>query len=95
MTAIGRPLGARDRRGRCVRAVPKNEARHWLDGVGEAIRHCREEQDVSALELAAAIGVCDKTIHAWERGRIRPRLLHVYSIAVALGIQLNDLLEGP
>ena len=89
----GRPLGSRDRHGRCVRAVPLVEAYRTVAQIGAHIRVLREEQDVSAAELAAALEIDPGTVLNWEAGRRRPTLTACVRIATALGVRLVDVVE--
>lgn len=88
-----RPKGSPDRHGRCVRAVTEGEADRLVAGVGPRIRLIREESDVSATELAAALEINPLTVHHWEAGRRNPTLGNVYRVAAALGVRVSDVLE--
>ncbi len=58
---------------------------------GEQIRRVREDADVSAAELAAAIGVHERTVAHWETGARIPRLNHLTAIAMALRVPVDHL----
>lgn len=92
--ANGRPLGSRDRHGHAVRHVPADEPNSsFLPIVAQNIRELREENDVSASELANALDVNTATVHSWESGRCVPPLPTVYRIACALGVKPSDIVE--
>jgi ribosome-binding protein aMBF1 (putative translation factor) len=90
----GRPLRRGPQRtGRCLRRVPHGEGfDRWARMLGAQIQHVREEQDVPASELAAAIGVWETTIHKWERGARQPTTRRLKQIADALGVLVMDLM---
>lgn len=90
----GRPPGSQTRFGRALRRVPLREPEvRWLRDVGARMRELREEQDIAASEVAAALGVNDRTIHGWERGYRAPMLANVYRYAAAIGVKPSDIVE--
>jgi DNA-binding XRE family transcriptional regulator len=86
----GRPRGSFD-----LRAPAKRVNRRTLGVVvaafPEHLRHVRIGQNVAASELAAAIGVNTRTLHAYESGRTVPPLCRVVAIALALGLPFEHL----
>lgn len=94
MRRNGRPPGSRDRLGRACRAVPLSEPYiRYMAAVAERIRELREEQDIAAAEIAAALSVDPLTVHAWEAGRRTPTVANLYRIAAALGVRIADIVE--
>ena len=94
MATTGRPRGSRDRLGRCTRRVPISEPFvRYMREVGVRIRELREEQDVAASELAAALNVHRATVQHWESGIRTPTIANLYRISVALGVRVSDILE--
>jgi transcriptional regulator with XRE-family HTH domain len=61
---------------------------------GRTLRRARESVDVSASELAAALGVHPSSVHAWESGLHGPMAWRLFAIADALGLPVSHLLEG-
>lgn len=61
--------------------------------LGAAITAARERANVSADELAAAVGVDLATMLRWERGACCVPLHQVWRVALALGIAPTSLLE--
>lgn len=93
--AVGRPLGSIDRNGRALRVPGKGYARdHVKLTVGENIRRVREEANVAATELAAAVEVSRSTILAYEGARRCVPLHMLWRIAAALGCRVDALTGG-
>lgn len=93
---LGRPLGSIDRRGRAQRvssAARRPTAwRALCEAFGARLRQLREEQDIAASELAAAIGASRYAILSWERGDRMPSMTVLCMVATALGCSLVDLM---
>lgn len=89
---IGRPKGAKERYGKCIRFVSGEEGNRALREFAAHLRTIREELDVPADELAAAVGVDVATILHWESGRRVPKLSRLYQISAALGVQWREVL---
>lgn len=60
--------------------------------LNEKIKALRTERGLSQKELAAAIGVSDKTVSKWECGRGGISLKVALELAEALGAHIDDLL---
>jgi transcriptional regulator with XRE-family HTH domain len=60
-------------------------------GLGPAIRHLREQNDLSQEALAVAAGVSAGTLGAMERGRTYPRWDTVEALAEELGVSIGEL----
>jgi transcriptional regulator with XRE-family HTH domain len=83
--------------GHAVRRVTALEARRLFQPrLAKAVQRARIDAEIAVSELAAAIGVGDKTIHAWEAARIGIPAFRLYQIAGALGLPIDSLLpDGP
>lgn len=53
-------------------------------GAGRRIREMRQEAGMSQLGLAAALGVPQATLSAWETGRYRPAVAVLARVAAAM-----------
>ena len=60
---------------------------------GVFIASCRKEQNMTQLQLAKLLNVCDKAVSRWERGRGFPEITLLPALAEALGISMTELLE--
>jgi DNA-binding XRE family transcriptional regulator len=93
---IGRPPGSHDRNGRARRigsaARRPSSWRTLCEAFGRRLRVLREEKDIAASELAAAIGAATATIFSWERGDRMPSMTVLCMVAVALDCSLVDLM---
>ncbi len=89
---------AADRKGHATRAdhITKRSTqwRVFAEGVGDNIRRRRRMLDISATELAAALGSSLRVIRRWERGTNPPHLATLLAIATALRCDLRDLLPA-
>lgn len=96
MSRLGRPPGSADRSGRARRvssAARRPSAwRSLCEAFGRRVRQIREEQDIAASELAAAIGSSPYTILSWERGDRMPSMAVLCMTATALDCSLVDLM---
>lgn len=54
----------------------------------------RHEKGLTQKELAEKLYVTDKAVSRWERGLGFPDVLAIQPLAEALGVSVNDLLEG-
>lgn len=90
---IGRPRGSRSLRGEAAR-IPWSSPlwKRILVEFGLQLRKHREATDISAAELAEAVGVSPLTVFAWERGRSMPNGAVLFRVAAALSCSFVDLL---
>ena len=61
---------------------------------GSIIKKLRERQGLTQCELAARIGVSDKTVSKWETGRGLPDITLIEPLAKALQISVIELMNG-
>jgi transcriptional regulator with XRE-family HTH domain len=64
------------------------------NGTGERIRQLRREKGMTQSALARAVGVTDKAVSKWERGRGLPDVSLLGALALALGADMEALLRG-
>ena len=64
------------------------------DKIGKFIQSLRKEKNLTQQELAALIGVTDRAISKWENGRGLPDYSLLRPLSDALGISINELLNG-
>ena len=62
--------------------------------IGKFIASQRKERGLTQRELAEELGVVDKTVSKWERGRGLPEVALMLPLCAALGISVNELLSG-
>lgn len=60
---------------------------------GALIRTLRQQKHLTQRQLADTIGVSDKAVSKWERGRSRPDVETLQRLADALGVELTELLD--
>lgn len=60
---------------------------------GVFIALCRNDQNMTQLQLANILHVSDKAVSRWERGRGFPEITILPALAEALGISMTELLE--
>ena len=53
--------------------------------IGKFIATCRKQKDLTQLQLAEELGITDKAISKWERGKAMPD--------TSIMIELCDILE--
>lgn len=61
--------------------------------IGENIKHLRESQGLTQLQLAEIAGVTDKAVSAWENDLKTPRMGVLQKIADYFGIAKSDIIE--
>lgn len=91
----GRPAGSTDRHGAALRVSAREAIRAaeaLKRGFTERLSEIMRERDVSAEELALAIGASESTVLSWTRGRSTPSLWAMVAVAIALRVCLVDLL---
>ena len=59
---------------------------------GERLRELREEEKLSARDLADKIGVSDASIIRWENNQINPNIEYLYALAVYFKVSADYLL---
>lgn len=62
--------------------------------VGALICSLRREKGLTQRQVAAALGVTDKTISKWERGRGCPDVTLLADLSAVLGVQIEPILQG-
>ena len=61
---------------------------------GAMIKRLRENNKLTQLQLAEAIGVSDKAVSKWETGRGYPDISLVEPLASSLGVSVIELFSG-
>ena len=61
---------------------------------GMLIRMLRQRRQMTQLQLAERIGVSDKAVSRWERGRGAPDISLLPALSEALGVDTKALLRG-
>ncbi|MBQ6023715.1 MAG: helix-turn-helix domain-containing protein [Clostridia bacterium] len=61
---------------------------------GAMIKRLRENNKLTQLQLADAVGVSDKAVSKWETGRGYPDISLVEPLAAALGVSVIELFSG-
>lgn len=62
--------------------------------IGNFIARKRKEKNLTQAQLAAALGVSDKTVSKWERGKCMPDYGLVKPLCRELGITVAELMDG-
>ena len=62
--------------------------------IGSFIAQKRKEKNLTQSQLAAKLGVSDKTVSKWERGKCMPDYSIAEALCAALGITLAELFAG-
>ena len=62
--------------------------------IGKFIAACRKEQGLTQAQLAERIGVSDRAVSKWETGRAMPDSSIMLEVCSAIGINVNELLNG-
>lgn len=91
----GRPAGRRDRAGRAVKVTARvaiASAERMKRDFARRLQLILDEKDISAAELAAAIGGSAQTVMSWTRGTSTPSLWTLVAVALALRVSLVDLM---
>lgn len=65
-----------------------------IEKIGEFISKLRQERNLTQKELADKIGVTDKAISKWERGKGLPDITLLEPLAKALDVSVAELLGG-
>ena len=64
------------------------------NNIGDFIKELRKEKNLTQKELGSLIDIDDKTISKWERGVYLPDITILISLSKALGVTVDELLEG-
>ncbi|WP_079153898.1 helix-turn-helix transcriptional regulator [Streptomyces subrutilus] len=62
---------------------------------GWLVRELRELRAIPQEQLASAVGCSRSAVSMWETRDQRPSPSHLLKLALALGVDPSDLLEGP
>ncbi|MGN1333871.1 MAG: helix-turn-helix domain-containing protein [Anaerovoracaceae bacterium] len=61
---------------------------------GKLIQELRKEKELTQMSLADKLGVTDRAVSKWERGKSFPDVSILRPLAEALGISVSELLDG-
>lgn len=61
---------------------------------GKLIQELRKEKGLTQMSLADKLGVTDRAVSKWERGKSFPDVSMLRPLAGALGISVSELLDG-
>ena len=61
---------------------------------GAVIKKLREKNNMTQLQLAERLGVCDKTVSKWENGKGYPDITLLEPIAEVFRISVTELISG-
>ena len=62
--------------------------------IGKFISQCRKERGFLQKDIAARLGVSEKTVSKWECGKGLPEVVFMEPLCQILGITVNELLAG-
>ncbi len=62
--------------------------------IGKFISRCRKERGFLQKDIAARLGVSEKTVSKWECGNGLPEVVFMEPLCQILGITVNELLAG-
>ena len=62
--------------------------------IGKFISQCRKERGFLQKDIAARLGVSEKTVSKWECGNGLPEVVFMEPLCQILGITVNELLAG-
>lgn len=62
--------------------------------IGQFIAKCRKEKQMTQMELADRLGITDRAISKWERGKEMPDTSIMLDLCNQLDISVNELLSG-
>lgn len=63
--------------------------------LGELVRKLRLDEGMTQDELAIRLGISQKTISSWERGRTQPNIEQLSSIAILFGKTIDEIAGTP
>ena len=61
---------------------------------GKLIQEMRKEKELTQMSLAEKLGVTDRAVSKWERGKSFPDVSVLRPLAEALGMSVSELLDG-
>ena len=62
--------------------------------IGKFISQCRKERGFLQKDIAARLGVSEKTVSKWECGKGLPEVVFMEPLCQILGITVNELHAG-
>lgn len=62
--------------------------------IGQFIAEKRKENGFTQMQLAESLGITDRAISKWERGKAMPDYSIILDLCAKLKINVNDLLSG-
>ena len=62
--------------------------------IGKFIAQRRKKENLTQLQLAEKLGITDRAVSKWERGKAMPDAAIMLELCGILGITVNDLLSG-
>ena len=60
--------------------------------IGKFIAKCRKEHGFLQKDIAARLGISEKTVSKWECGNGLPEVIYMEPLCQILGITVNELL---
>lgn len=62
--------------------------------IGKYIAECRKNKGFLQKDIAARLGISEKTVSKWECGNGLPEVVYMEPLCQLLGITVNELLAG-
>lgn len=62
--------------------------------IGKFIAQCRKKETLTQMQLAEKLGITDRAVSKWERGKTMPDSSIMLELCEILKITVNDLLSG-
>ena len=62
--------------------------------IGKFISECRKKKGFLQKDIAAKLGISEKTVSKWECGNGLPEVVYMEPLCQLLGITVNELLVG-
>ena len=62
--------------------------------IGNFIAQRRKDKKLTQAKLASYLGISDRTISKWERGKGLPDPMYMLELCQILDISVNELLNG-
>ena len=62
--------------------------------IGKFIAGCRKQNNLTQMQLAEKLGITDRAVSKWERGKSLPDAAIMLDLCALLNITVNDLLSG-